>query len=337
MNKGFAMKLRFAIAGLRHGHITVLHEKLMKHPACQLVAVCEEDADARKNASEKWKIESTHDSFGEMMGKVDFDVLAVGDYYSRRGQLVIAALKAGKHVVADKPICTSLGELDEISGLSESKKLKVGCMLDLRDNPNMNAARQIIAGGKLGEIHGIQFGGQHPLMLGVRPSWYFEKGKHGGTLNDIAIHGLDLVEWLTGLEIIETVAARTWNAFAEKYPHFNDAGQLMLKLSNNCGVIGDVSYFSPDSFGYRLPYYWRVTVWGRNGVIEFNCTDIGVKTAINGTGEITVTAPLPSETDFLESFLRDLGGKPVSLNTGHILSISRKTLQLQKIADEHSV
>lgn len=334
--KGLTMNLKFAIAGLRHGHITVLHEKLKKHPACQLVAASEEDAAARKNAGENWKIELTHDSFSKMMREVDFDVLAVGDYYSKRGQLVIAALKAGKHVIADKPICTSLGELEEINRLSEAGNLKIGCMLDLRENPNMNAARQLISSGKLGTIHAIQFGGQHPLMLGVRPSWYFEKDKHGGTLNDIAIHGLDLVEWLTGLEITDTVAARTWNAFAEKYPHFNDAGQLMLKLSNDCGVIGDVSYFSPDSFGYKLPYYWRITVWGRNGVIEFNCTDTGVKTAINGTGEIAVTAPLPPETDFLESFLNDVSGKPASLNTGHILSISGKALRLQKMADEFS-
>jgi predicted dehydrogenase len=330
------MKLKFAIAGLRHGHITALNEKVKKHPDCQLVAACEEDVDAGKNARENWKIEITHDSFNQMMKAVDFDVLAVGDYYSKRGQLIIAALKAGKHVVADKPICTSLIELGEISRLSTEKNLKVGCMLDLRENPNMNAARLFISSGKLGEIHGIQFGGQHPLMPGIRPAWYFEKDKHGGTLNDIAIHGLDLVEWLTGMEITEIVAARTWNAFADKYPHFNDAGQLMLKLSNNCGVIGDVSYFSPDSFGYKLPYYWRVTVWGRNGVIEFNCTEPGVKTAINGMSELTVTSPVPAETDFLESFIQDVAGRPLSLNTGHILDISRKALNLQEMADGYS-
>jgi predicted dehydrogenase len=330
------MKLKFAIAGLRHGHITSLSEKVKKHPGCQLVAASEEDSDARKNARENWKIEVTHESFKQMLDEVDFDVLAVGDYYSKRGQLIIAALKAGKHVIADKPICTSLVELEEIAQLSKAKSLKIGCMLDLRDNSNMNAARQLISGGKLGEIHAIQFGGQHPLMLGARPSWYFEKGKHGGTLNDIAIHGLDLVEWLTGLEITDILAARTWNAFAEKFPHFNDAGQLMLKLSNNCGVIGDVSYFSPDSFGYKLPYYWRVTVWGRKGVIEFNCADPGVKTAVNGTDVISVTPPVPSEIDFLDSFINDVSGKPASLNTGHILSVSRKTLNLQKMADELS-
>jgi predicted dehydrogenase len=330
------MKLKFAIAGFRHGHITVLHEKLKKHPVCELVASCEEDVDARKNARENWKIELTHDSFSKMLAEVDFDVLAVGDYYSRRGQLIIAALKAGKHVIADKPICTRLSELEEISKLSKAKNLKIGCMLDLRDNSNVVAAKKFISGGKLGEIHAIQFGGQHPLMLGVRPGWYFEEGKHGGTINDIAIHGLDLAEWLTGHEITEMVAARTWNAFAEKSPHFNDAAQLMVKLSNNCGVMGDVSYFSPDSFGYKFPYYWRITIWGRNGVIEFNCGDAGVKVALNGTDAISIAPAVAAEIDFLDSFLSDVSGKPLPLNTAHVLNISRKTLSLQKMADDFS-
>jgi predicted dehydrogenase len=328
------MKLKFAIAGLRHGHITLLHEKVKKNFACQLVAVCEEDINAQKNARENWKIEVSHDSFKKMMEEVDFDVLAVGDYYSKRGSLIIAALKAGKHVISDKPICTSLLELDEISRLSKSKNLKIGCMLDLRENPNVNAAMQFISSGGLGEIQAIQFGGQHPLLLGTRPAWYFEKGKHGGTLNDIAIHGLDLVEWITGHKITEMLAARTWNAFANTFPHFNDAGQLMLRLSNNCGVMGDVSYFSPDSLGYKLPYYWRVTVWGRNGLIEFNIVDNGVKLALNGANEISILAQIPADTDFLDSFLKDVANNPLSLNTEHILNISKKTLTLQEMADK---
>jgi predicted dehydrogenase len=329
-------KLKFAFAGFRHRHITALYEKVKRHPECQLVAACEEDITARQNASENWKIALTHEVFTQMLESIDFDVLAVGDYYSKRGQLIIAALKTGKHVIADKPICTSLQELEEIARLSKANNLKIGCMLDFRDNSNVTAAKKIIASGRLGEIHAIQFGGQHPLMTGTRPAWYFEDGKHGGTLNDIAIHGLDTVEWLTGHDITEIVAGRTWNAFASDFPNFKDAGQLMLKLSNNCGVIGDVSYFSPDSFGSKLPYYWRITVWGRNGVLEFNYNDPGVKVAINGTDAVSIETPVPAEFDFLDSFIRDVAGVPTSLNTGHILNISRKSLNLQQIADKFS-
>ena len=331
------MKTRFAFAGFRHGHITALYEKVKKHSSCELVAACEEDADARKNASENWKISLTHDSFARMMQETDFDVLAVGDYYGKRGQLVIAALNAGKHVISDKPICTSLSELDEISRLACGRNLKIGCMLDLRENPGMCAARQYIASGQLGSVHAISFGGQHPLLLGTRPGWYFEAGKHGGTINDIAIHGLDMAEWLTGMEISDLVAARTWNAFADQCPHFKDSAQLMVKLSNGCGVIGDVSYASPDSFGYRLPFYWRLTVWGRLGVMEINSVSHEVKVARNGMDSMESLPPARAEIDYLDAFLDDLAGKAPVLNTQHILNISRKSLALQKKAGAYSL
>ena len=50
----------------------------------------------------------THDDYRRMLREVECDAVAVGDYFARRGEIVIAALEAGKHVIADKPICTKL-------------------------------------------------------------------------------------------------------------------------------------------------------------------------------------------------------------------------------------
>ena len=53
--------------------------------------------------------------------------------------------------------------------------------------------REIILSGELGEVASIHIDGQHPLNPSVRPGWYFEPGKHGGTINDIGIHAFDFV------------------------------------------------------------------------------------------------------------------------------------------------
>ena len=98
-------------------------------------------------------------------------------------------------------------------------------------------------------------------MYGKRPGWYFEEGKHGGTINDIAIHGIDLLRYLTGSGVKVINAARTWNAFAKSAPAFCDSAQFMVTLENGAGVIADVSYSSPDSFGYLMPTYWQFCVW----------------------------------------------------------------------------
>jgi predicted dehydrogenase len=183
----------------------------------------------------------------------------------------------------------------------------------------------------------ISFGGQHPLFLGLRPSWYFEEGKHGGTINDLAIHAIDMIPWATGLRFSRINAARCWNSLAPQFPHFKEAGQMMLTLENGGGVLGDVSYFLPDSHGYGVPLYWRTTFFGREGILEtsFTATDITVMKQ----GEKAVRhEPLPPDNPggYLDSFLHEIAGttKPGELTMKEVLEASRVTLMTQKCADE---
>src|SRR5438067_1807823 len=111
--------MRIAFAGFRHGHIMGFHSIVQKDPRASIAAACEEDRETAAKAA----VKLTHDNFQQMVESVDCDVIAVGDYFARRGALILAALKAGKHVISDKPICTSLDELDQIESLSRDKNL----------------------------------------------------------------------------------------------------------------------------------------------------------------------------------------------------------------------
>ncbi len=322
--------MKVAFIGFRHGHILGLYNRLKEDPQMEITAACEEDPQAAREAERNWNVKITHSGFAEMLRDVDFDILAVGDYFGIRGSRAIAGLKAGKHIVADKPLCTSLEELAEIRSLAMEKHLAVGVMLDFRSHGNVAAAKEVIDSGRLGEIHAVQFNGQHPLSYGTRAAWYFEKGKHGGTINDIAIHGLDAVEYLTGKKITELTAARTWNAFADQAPDFQDAAQILFALENKCGVIADVSYFAPENCGFSNPFYWRFTIWGRKGVLEFNYMDEGVKFYRSGAPAPETIAPVPGKSDYLTIFLNEIAGVRDPFGTEHLLNVTEKALLLQK-------
>ncbi|MFA7160493.1 MAG: Gfo/Idh/MocA family oxidoreductase [Kiritimatiellia bacterium] len=328
------MKLRMAFMGFRHGHIYAIYES--KHPDFEIAGACEEDAATRDELKKSNRARITHDKFERMLDDLEFDILAVGDYYARRGEIIIEALRRGKHVISDKPICTRPGEIDEIRAIAAAKNLAVGCQFDLRSEGIFLALRELAAGGELGEIHAVSFGGQHPMSLDSRPAWYFEEGKHGGTINDIAIHAFNLVPWLTGLKFKAVNAARNWNARLKKVPRFRDAAQVMCTLENGAGVLGDVSYFSPDSFGYSLPMYWRVTLWGDGGVAEATLS----KLVLYRAGENTpreIPPHKPMRRFYLDSFLRAARaqGAPGDITTAEVISSSRNTLLAQKAADEN--
>jgi predicted dehydrogenase len=321
--------MNIAFIGFRHGHIMGLYHAALKHPGVKVVAAVEEDASAA--AGLKDKVALTHTRMTDALPLCD--AVAVGDYFSKRGSVILAALAAGKHVISDKPICTLTAELDQIEQLAGSKKLVVSALFDLRDCGAFRTARRLIRDGTIGQVHTINFTAQHPLLRATRPSWYFEPGKQGGTLNDIACHATDLIPWMTGRQIDSVVAARAWNARLPEFPHFHDAAQFMLKLDNNGGVLGDVSYLAPDAAGYSAPQYWRVTCHGSSGCIEAR---YAARELLLATSTDKSFRTIPADDDIpdgrLTSFLNNVAGEEYDLTTADVIRASRMALKIQESA-----
>lgn len=333
------MTLRFAIVGFRHGHIMDLYRRVVENPALELVATCEEDEATRTQLKAQGQVSISHTRFDDMLKSVACDAVAVGDYFGKRGSLAIRALKHGKHVICDKPLCTSLIELEEIVRLAASNHLCVGCMLDMRDSGIFIGTRHLVRQGLIGEIKAISFNGQHPLFWGQRAPWYFEPGKHGGTINDIGIHAFDVIPWITGLRFAQVNAARCWVSHPELCSTFAGAGQVMLTMTNGCGALGDVSYLTPDSFAYRNPQYWRITLWGNKGVMETSHTAEGITVAVNGeTALRTELAAQGNPGGYLKAFLHDIEGSSGAdeLDTIQVLAAARIALQVQQAADQNA-
>lgn len=327
------MRLKIAFVGFRHGHIFSLYDMIIKHPDFEIVGICEEDVE-KSLLSMRSDIKITDTDFDKMLSRLECDAVAIGDYYSKRGSLAIKALKANKHIIVDKPLCTSIEEWSEISKLAESKNLKVGCMFELRGAAEILKARDLILNNELGKIVQIQFSAQHAILLNSRPQWYFEQGKHGGTINDIGSHAIDIIPWMTNLEYKKTIAARNWHALGLGSEYFRDAAQIMLELSNGCGVLGDMSYSATDSLKEPLPTYWRFTIWGTSGMLEFRVGDNKLYFYKNGNEKVEVIDNLPgTDMDYLNSFLSDINAQKVDLNTDVVLESAKKTLELQYFAD----
>jgi predicted dehydrogenase len=329
--------IRIAFAGFRHGHIIPLYKQATVDSRVQVVAACEEHQPTATTV-ESSGVRITHRSYGQMLREVGCDAIAVGDYFARRGEIIIAALEAKKHVIADKPICTSVSGLDQIAHLSRENNRFVSALLDLRDSGAMLTARKLIRSGAIGEVHTITFTAQHPLFYGQRAAWYFEEGKHGGTINDIAVHATDLLPWMTGRQLIECVAARAWNARLGQHPHFQDAAQMMLKLDNGGGVLGDVSYLSPDGLKYSAPQYWRITCHGDGGMIEAKYGASSVMLAKAQDASIQQVEAEPDvPTGRLDAFVAEVSGSvrdESALTTSHVIDASRRALLIQLAADE---
>ena len=320
--------LNLAFAGFRHSHIMGLYRLATESEKVNITGCFEENEKARAEAEEKG-ISFNYSSYQQLLEDENVQAVAIGDYYGTRGKLVIEALKHGKHVIADKPVCTSLSELDEIEKLASEKNLKIACMLDLRYMVQTDKVKELVESGEIGEIKNISFTGQHCLDYGARPSWYFEEGKHGGTINDIAIHGIDLLKFITGESLTEVEFAKTWNAFADKEPEFKDCGKFVVKMGE-ISVMADVSYAAPKC-SETLPTYWDFYLWGTLGMINFRLSENDIKIYKQ---EKTVIECEPSEKGYLNQFIDEINGIETDMSTESVLSSQRQVLMIQKEADK---
>ncbi len=333
-------KHRFAFVGFRHSHIFSLWDRVAAHPDCEIVGAAESDADTRRQLDAAGKIRLTHGTLAELLANTGCNVVAIGDTYGRRGELALAALRAGCHVISDKPLCTRLDELDAITALAREKNLSVGCQLDLTETPVLRQLRGVIRRGVIGRVQTVTILAQHPLRHGTRASWYFEPGQHGGTINDIGIHVFDLLPWLTGSDWRRLLTAREWNAKAPAVPHFRDCAQLHGVLENGVTCFADLSYLAPDKACFELPQYWRVTVHGTTGMAEasYGAASLVVATDTDAAERDARDEAPDSARDCLQNFLDEIERRPAAdpfekLVTDNVLAASRRALETQRQAE----
>lgn len=336
--------MNLAFVGFKHRHTGAIYQEAMADPNITVLGAWEDTEEGRALA-DGLGLAFNYPTLESVLNDPRVDAVCLGGSFGERGGEAIAALRAGKHVYADKPVCTSLAEIDEIETLASAKHLKVGCYLTLRFSQGIRNLREMIADGTLGEIGCINMTAQHPLQYGSRPMWYFAPGQHGGTINDIAIHGVDLVRFITGMGIKNVTAARTWNHFATEEPDFRDCGQFMAELDNGAGFMADVSYAAPASCGFSLETYWRMTFWGTRGVAEYKMKGAGtagidadsavlLQVALQGSKGFTPMELKSYNVTGLGEFVREINGETdLLINTEDVIRSSREVLTIQAAAD----
>lgn len=326
--------MNIAFAGFQHSHILVLYNMAKENPLYNIVGAVENIESYRLDAISKGVV-FNYNTYEELLCDKDVEVIAIGACYGDRGLMAIKALEAGKHVICDKPLCTSISELDQIEKIAKEKNLIVSCMLTMRFEPVILSLKKLVESGKLGEINNVYFGGQHPLQYGRRPNWYYQQEKHGGVINDIAIHGVDILSYVFGGKLKDIYGARTWNKYAIEQPQFNDCGQIMFSLNNGAGVIADVSYAIPDGVEFNIPCYWQFFIWGTNGVVELSFNKQNAYYYLKGQTEKNDLELINPDVDYLTDFINLIkGSENVIVPMGEVLESTRATLKLQEYADK---
>lgn len=251
--------IRFGIVGC--GRIAQRHAEHI-HKIGVLVAVCDNVTSKADTLAQKYGI-NAYSSLKELLiNEPTIDVVSICSPNGLHAQHSIESLRAGFHVLCEKPMAISPYDCGEMIKEAEKANKRLFVIKQNRFNPPIEAVKNAIDAGKLGRIYSVQlscFWNRNEEYYAN--SWKGTKLMDGGTLYTQFSHFIDLLYWMIG-------DVRKVHSFNNNYAHqgiieFDDTGVAILEFCN--GAIGTVNYTVNS---YQKNMEGSLTIFGEKGTIK---------------------------------------------------------------------
>lgn len=182
----------------------------------------------------------TTNNYQELLSDPEIDLIAVSTQHNSHAKFVIEALKAGKNVYCEKPLCLTLDELTAIKEAYEQSEGELFVGLNRRHAPLIQQIKREMKTDQIPAVY--DFIGNAGFI--PKDHWVHDEAAGGGRILGEACHFVDLIQYLDGSHLEDlTVTAASNNA----YP-MNDNVLITLRFAS--GAIGNIVYSSMGSKKY---------------------------------------------------------------------------------------
>lgn len=228
------------------GGVGRLHIDALRRLGIPIVGVASESPTVTKQDAERFGVERAFDSAEELAASDEINVVHVCAPNHLHLPICRAALTAGKHVVAEKPLCTTVSDAEALLRLAEQANVVHAVCYGYRYYPMIETLRLLVSNGDVGEIHAVAGSWLNDELLTIEPGhWMLDRDQMGPSLSlaDVGIHWWDLVEYITAREILEvlceTRTARPGGGAGE------DLAVLTLRLTGGALGVATVCQAAP--------------------------------------------------------------------------------------------
>lgn len=239
--------MKIAILGIAHMHGYSYVRALKRMNDIEITGLFDEDRSRMSTACKELGVKP-YEHPEELVAGSD-GVIVTSENSTHRKFVEIAA-KAGKHVLCEKPIATSVEDAEAMIEICRRNSVKLQMAFPVRYSASVRKAREIITGGLLGEVVSL-VGTNHGRMPG---GWFTDPVLGGGgAVMDHTVHVVDIVRWLLNCEFTQVYA--TYGTLIHDIP-VEDCGLEMFKLSTGQYMTLDCSWSRPKAH----PYWGDVTL-----------------------------------------------------------------------------
>ena len=193
---GAGMAGRSHAAGYRQVN-TVFGEGL---PPIRLAAIADANTELAEDAARRYGYDKAVSSWEEIAADPSIDAVSIVVGNALHRPIAEALVKAGKHVLCEKPLAGSLDDARAMVAAERSAEVVTAVGYTYRRSPAITAIRDHVQGGELGEM--TLFHGRYWADYATDPqgplSWRFKGGPGSGALGDVGAHVIDTAEYLCG-------------------------------------------------------------------------------------------------------------------------------------------
>jgi predicted dehydrogenase len=211
---------------------------LMKMPETQVVALCDRDKARVRLVGEKYNIPRLYTDVDEMLAKEDIDAVVICTSTDAHRDVTLAALRAGKDVLVEKPIARTFAEAEAMALAAKEHKRKLMVGMNHRFRPDTMILKSLIDGKELGKVYYVRTGWLRKRTFDS--SWITQKEKSGGgVFIDQGIMMLDLALWMMSYPEVKRITA---SHYFQRTKKVEDTSIVSLALKNGASVNIEVSW-----------------------------------------------------------------------------------------------
>ncbi|GAB4456664.1 MAG: Gfo/Idh/MocA family oxidoreductase [Armatimonadaceae bacterium] len=251
-------KIRFGVIGC--GSIGPTHCAAIQQIAnAELVAVADTKRERAEAVAKKYDVPRVYDVEEDILGDESIDAICVCTPSGKHADEAIRALRAGKHVVVEKPMDVSLEACDRLIAAEDESGKKLTIISQHRFDAATVLVKEAIDSGKLGKI----------VLADATVKWfrtqqYYDSGDWrgtwawdgGGALMNQGVHTVDLLQWLAGG--VQSLFGQVRTSAHERI-EVEDVATATLSFTN--GAIGSITATTAAWDGYPV----RIDIYGTEG------------------------------------------------------------------------
>jgi predicted dehydrogenase len=264
------------------GSISEVHlDAYRADPRAELRAVCDLNRDRAEAKARKYGAAAVYTDYAELLADEGIDAVSVCTWNESHARIAEAALRAGKHVLVEKPLSRTVEEALQLQQAvrETGKTLQVGFVR--RYDPNARMLYRFVENGELGDIYYAK--ASILRRIGNPGGWFADiERSGGGPLIDIGVHVLDLCWYFMGRPKVKSVSGQTFRQLGNRSNVQNlsyyraadyDASQnsvedlavAFVRFENGAALMLDASYSLHLREDER-----KVQLFGTKGGIEID-------------------------------------------------------------------